>query len=428
MGDDGGIPSSNYNKKITWEGCSVLLDINGGDRLVFARLSPSASVKIGDKKCSLQPLVGCPFGSLFQVVNGPKGPHLVLASSGTTEGLDPEEKISANLTSEEKDNRMLIDDNKAQSLTGMDIDEMRRCGASGEEIIEALISNSSTFEKKTMFSQEKYKLKKQKKYAPKILLRRPFSRSICEAYFKKYPNRTGFLRVDTLSLLLSMGNIGAHSEALVLDMAGGLLVGAVAERLGGTGYVCCTHLGLTPPSIDIVRMFNFGDDICSRILRASLSSLLSSCSSSDPQPNDELTSKSTPDQSTPDESTDMVNPEAVKKSAVAGKMAPADLVNTWKQRGFSSLMIAAPDVDPCTVIDHLLPFLTYSSPFVVYHPYLQPLAACMHKLQAEKKALALQISEPWLREYQVLPARTHPHMQMSAGGGYILSGIRILES
>ena len=30
--------------RVTWEGCSVLLDINDGDRLVFARLSPAASV------------------------------------------------------------------------------------------------------------------------------------------------------------------------------------------------------------------------------------------------------------------------------------------------------------------------------------------------------------------------------------------------
>lgn len=42
-----------------------------------------------------------------------------------------------------------------------------------------------------------------------------------------------FLRVDTLSLLLSMGNVAANSDVLVVDMAGGLLTGAVAERLGG---------------------------------------------------------------------------------------------------------------------------------------------------------------------------------------------------
>lgn len=31
--------NSNQNRRITWEGCSVLLDINDGDRLVFSRLT-----------------------------------------------------------------------------------------------------------------------------------------------------------------------------------------------------------------------------------------------------------------------------------------------------------------------------------------------------------------------------------------------------
>lgn len=34
--------NSKQNPRITWEGCSVLLDINDGDRLVFARLTPGS--------------------------------------------------------------------------------------------------------------------------------------------------------------------------------------------------------------------------------------------------------------------------------------------------------------------------------------------------------------------------------------------------
>jgi hypothetical protein len=42
-----------------------------------------------------------------------------------------------------------------------------------------------------------------------------------------------FLRVDALSLLLSLANVTANSDILLVDMVGGLLTGAVAERLGG---------------------------------------------------------------------------------------------------------------------------------------------------------------------------------------------------
>lgn len=43
--------------------------------------------------------------------------------------------------------------------------------------------------------------------------------------------------MDTLSLLLSMANVSANSDVLVVDMVGGLLTGSVAERLGGLLYV-----------------------------------------------------------------------------------------------------------------------------------------------------------------------------------------------
>lgn len=43
--------------------------------------------------------------------------------------------------------------------------------------------------------------------------------------------------MDTLCLLLSMANVSANSDVLVVDMVGGLLSGAVAERLGGLIYV-----------------------------------------------------------------------------------------------------------------------------------------------------------------------------------------------
>lgn len=36
-----------------------------------------------------------------------------------------------------------------------------------------------------------------------------------------------------MSLLLSMANVGAYSDILVVDMIGGIITGAVAERLGG---------------------------------------------------------------------------------------------------------------------------------------------------------------------------------------------------
>lgn len=37
----------------------------------------------------------------------------------------------------------------------------------------------------------------------------------------------------------------------------------------------------------------------------------------------------------------------------------------------------------------------------------------------------MDLSENWLRDYQVLPQRTHPNMQMHGTSGYIFSGIKV---
>ncbi|KAH6788473.1 eukaryotic initiation factor 3 gamma subunit family protein [Perilla frutescens var. frutescens] len=440
--------SGNQNRRITWEGCSVLLDINDGDRVLFARLTAGSKVKIGDKNCSLQPLIGRPFGSSFQVEVGADGPVLSQIIPNT-EGNNLREKMDDQTMEECRDNRALVDNNTAQSLTGEDIDDMRRKGATGDDIVQALIANSATFEKKTAFSQEKYRIKKQKKYAPRVLLRRPLARSICEAYFKKHAEKIGYLRVDTLSLLLSMANVTAHSDVLVFDMLEGLVTGAVAERLGGMGYVCNPYCGTTPYPVSIVRMFNLSDETCKRIVHARLTELQPSNSGNSTSTDQlvdacNITEQKNENTLSPSPAIDLVNMEESSSgnmetdnnvaafpksgnSVKAGKSENAhrEVIKSWKENGFSSLIIAAPNMDAWDIAKELVPLLSYSAPFVIYHQYLEPLATCMHNLQSKKMAINLQISEPWLREYQVLPSRTHPHMQMSSSGGYLLSGTRI---
>jgi len=347
---------------------------------------------------------------------------------------------------ETRDNRSLVDNNTAQNLSSDDIEAMKRDGATGDEIVEALIANSSTFGKKTVFSQEKYKLKKQKKYAPKVLLRRPSTRSICETYLKKSPARIGFMRVDTLSLLLSMANIGPYSDVLVVDMVGGLIVGAVAERLGGTGYVCSTYLGTAPSSIDIIRMYNLSSDMVSRIVQVPLSELCSIQSSGNTpsvlngnaegevvepavvQDEDaqaslaqavdtadekaQLSTEQTTDMEVSNPSLDVQDEnssleckggdgDSIASKFKPGKAPSPEKMKYWNEHGFSSLIVAAPGHEVESFVADLLPLLSYSAPFAIYHQYLEPLAKCMHTLQVSKRAIGLQLSEPWLREYQV---------------------------
>ncbi|CAN6980558.1 unnamed protein product [Brassica oleracea var. botrytis] len=47
----------------------------------------------------------------------------------------------------------------------------------------------------------------------------------------------------------------------------------------------------------------------------------------------------------------------------------------------------------------------------------------MHNLQQGNLAINLQIKGPWRGD--LLPSTTHPHMQISYFGSYVLSGIKI---
>lgn len=54
--------------------------------------------------------------------------------------------------------------------------------------------------------------------------------------------------------------------------------------------------------------------------------------------------------------------------------------------------------------------------------------AVLVRAQMAKQAVALQLQEPWWRNHQVLPGRTHPEMVMSGTGGFLLSGIVVRDS
>ncbi len=90
--------------------------------------------------------------------------------------------------------------------------------------------------------------------------------------------------------------------------------------------------------------------------------------------------------------------------------------------GFDCCIVAATQFQPAAVMEKLWPLLAPSASFAVFHTYQQPLAECMTRLQSSKAAVGLQMSESWSRELQVLPLRTHPFMNTSGSGGYILSG------
>ena len=223
------------------------------------------------KDVSLDPLIGAPFGSTYEVdMDGVLYP----AEPDPPEWNVPEETIEA--IDDERNNADVNDmrNNSAQGLDQHDIARLKREGKSGKEIVEMLSTNSATFAKKTAFAQEKYKKKKLRKHLVKCRARRPTARATCEAYFHKQPAATNYMRYDALGMLLALGNVGANAQPLVVETCGGLVVGAIADRMGGAGVVCAGHTGGTCNSLDIVRLMNLSDAERESIVTAPVTELM----------------------------------------------------------------------------------------------------------------------------------------------------------
>ena len=103
-----------------------------------------------------------------------------------------------------------------------------------------------------------------------------------------------------------------------------------------------------------------------------------------------------------------------------GDTAAADLVGN----GMDGLIVCT-DIDIVTVVNALLPLLGASKPFAVFSPFSQGLMECYMDLKNRNAALHLQLTENWVREFQILEGRTRPNMNMEDSGGFILSGIKL---
>lgn len=59
---------------------------------------------------------------------------------------------------------------------------------------------------------------------------------------------------------------------------------------------------------------------------------------------------------------------------------------------------------------------------------MQPLSELLENMLPDREILNPTILEPWLRQYQVLPGRTHPTMNGIAHGGYLLHAVRVFDT
>ncbi|VDI35904.1 tRNA (adenine-N(1)-)-methyltransferase non-catalytic subunit [Mytilus galloprovincialis] len=93
----------------------------------------------------------------------------------------------------------------------------------------------------------------------------------------------------------------------------------------------------------------------------------------------------------------------------------------------SFALIVACKYHPTPIVLALLDYIAPCRPIVLYSQHKEPLMDCYAFMRERGGIVNFRLTETWLREYQVLPMRTHPHIGMSGGGGYLLTALTLMK-
>ena len=438
-----------------------------------------------------------------------------------------------------RDNRHLVDTNTSQGLNQQELVAMRQApNKTGQDIVHELIQNSTTFAKKTEFSQAKYIRKKQLKYQVRCRIVKCTSATISQAVYLRDPKRCSNMIPETLACILSQANITAGHRILVWeDLPGGLLTGAIGERLGGYGQVFSIYTGPHPSSHEVcIKQYNMTFGVQSTIHWVHAADIFKKDdddndnnddddnNNNESKDNTNTTKANRQKQTTRNNSHDddndknhnasaaEVDLEAQERNAMSWpcplqdhtreylktatmfankneqeeflhkrcrrfvrkltRPSPLESAQLLQRRPVDALILAIRNIELIPTVKQLWQYLAPSAPVVIFCEYLEPLTQVFSFLQQptvvpstggggggaddddeEKEsssarpctyspstqqqqeqqeltccgAIQLRLTAGWTREYQVLPQRTHPCMNMTQHGGFLLTGTKLHE-
>jgi len=461
------------------DGDYVLLHFSD-NRQIFAQVLSSwrgktPPLKMNKRNYSTSHLIGLPYGSVLELDHKKgliplKDGEDIMPIDEEKELLDSayqnaikDQKKTEDESNEGKsnDNRNIFDNNTSQSLKSGDLRKMRSDPTiSGSSIVKKIIESSSTFAHKTEFSKAKYVRRKQMKYQPRCRMVKCTPPTICAALFDKDRKKIMNLREDSLAQILSYGNISAGRKVLVFDTCFGVVTGSILQRMAGYGLVYALYAGHAPPFVDWIARFNlsfceynnlkwihcgqvFNDDSdenrnqddCKLInidnddTRKEKEDLIDY----EKQERDQIkwpcellphTSNYVKKMPSDDKRIEFLNKRCSRFSRKLTRPTHDENLDLLKKHVCDSLILSC-QYDPASTLLNLFPYLLPSCPFVVFYEYMEPLVECFKTLQEKRLAINLRLCDTWMREYQVLPGRTHPNMNMSQNGGFILTGVKL---
>ena len=169
---------------------------------------------------------------------------LITEGSGEADGEGDEPDVGGDAETPMRTNREIVDDASTQKMTLQEIEELKKGSSdAGRDIIAKLLESHSALDQKTAFSLAKYTLRKRRKYMKRFTVL-PLDVSLLTNFMleEKDAGRTMELRDELIGLIGCWGNVHhggnvsvgpkPNGRYLVVDETGGLIVAAMAERMG----------------------------------------------------------------------------------------------------------------------------------------------------------------------------------------------------
>lgn len=328
--------------------------------------------------------------------------------------------------------------------------------ADSKEIIETIIANSKSFNEKTEFSQEKYIKKKEKKYFEFVQIRKPTIRLLAEIFYRQDPEKALGLRIDSLSQLISYSGVNPTGNFLLYESGtSGLVPAAFLNSMGedGSAQLIHMHPGNFPQKQAIFAL-NLSDDHLKKCISVNIYSVLRQfyqgpaevTEVKDSETVEGETRKRKHENGNDDEELE-VNPS--KRQNLDTEKNPTDSTDNkrqqrenernlkkqkWQEENEEALKVLRNKVDsltivakedPLPILKELLPFVNPGRPVVLFHTCKEVLMETYSAVKAMNGLINVRLTTNFMRNYQVLPMRTHPAVQINGSSGWIMAGYTI---
>lgn len=364
-------------------------------------------------------VIGFPYGQAFEISSENTLIPIESLDFGITDlaELDSEELLNGSSV----DNRELLDVANVQKLTVEQIEEMKnKVGGNdiARELIQKMVQNHGSFDKKTSYSQEKYLDRKHKKFLRRFSISYLTSNEMLDyLFYEKEPFKIMNLSIEMLGLMMSMGNVMPGGNYLVVDETGGLIVYAMLERMGGRGSITLLHEN-DQPSMHLLNKTRFSKEMS--LTPTSMVQCINVLQFLEPE-----SEKPDVEDFSEEEYAKLEEP---MKTQYDRKLNRAkilqNVLNRVLDKSFESLIYVS-TLNPATFVPQILPRLRGSSPLVIYNMYKESLVELNHQFLRQKSILLPNIHHSVVRRYQTIPGKIHPLMTSRCDGGYILTGILV---